>query len=90
MGLKISNYTVKEYGITLDNAYAQLTNISIGVEGMANCVFEIQQTREDIQTKGALERKFLSCEINKDLPIHKQAYEKAKEELFSAWEDDIV
>lgn len=90
MGLKISNYTVNEYGITLDNAYAQLAHITTGINGIANCVFEIQQTREDIQNKEPLERKVFSCEINKELPLHKQVYEKAKEELFAGWQDDIV
>ena len=90
MGLKISNYTVNEYGITLENAYAQLTNTIVDLKGVANCVFEIQQTREDIQNKEPLERKFFSCEIDKDLPLHKQIYENAKEELFPDWENDIV
>lgn len=31
-----------------------------------------------------------SCDIDKDLPLHKQVYEKAKEKRFKDWEDDIV
>ena len=90
MGLIISNYTVKDYGITLDNAYAQLTSINVGIDSKASCIFEIQQTREDIKNKESLERKFFSCEINKDLPLYRQVYQKAKEDIFPEWEDDIV
>lgn len=90
MGLKITNYKIDGYGITLENAYAQLTNITVNVNGKVNCSFDIQQTREDIATKHPLERKMFSCEIDKDLPLYKQVYEKAKEEVFPGWQDDIV
>lgn len=90
MGLKISNYTIDEYGIVLKNAYAQITNASVGLDGRANCVFQIQQSREDVQNKEYLERKSFSCEVDKDLPLFKQLYENAKETLFPGWEDDIV
>ena len=90
MGLKITNYNLDKYGIVLDDAYAQLTNVTVDIDGIANCIFDIQQTREEVTTKQPLERKFFSCEIDKDLPLHKQVYEKAKEELFPGWQDDIV
>ena len=90
MGLKTSNYTVEKFGVTLPTAYAQIKNVDVSLEGKANAVFEIQQTREDIGTKSPLERKFFSCVVNKDLPIHKQVYSNAKTSLFPDWEDDIV
>ncbi len=90
MGLIKTNYKVNDYGIVLDTAYAQLTDVTVGLDGVANCVFDIQQTREDIQTKESLERKCFSCVIDKELPLHRQVYEKSKEEIFTDWEDDIV
>ena len=90
MGLKVTNYNLDKYGIVIDNAYAQLTNVMVDVNGTASCTFDIHKTREDVATKQPLERKNFSCEIDKDLPLHKQVYEKAKEELFPEWENDIV
>ena len=90
MGLKTNNYEVRDYGINLEEAYAQLASVNVNLNGKANCVFEVQQSREDIGAKQSLENIFFTCEIDKDLPIHKQVYEKAKEELFTGWEDDIV
>lgn len=48
MGLKTTNYEVKKFGITIPNAYARLTNISIDLAGKAFGTFEIHQNREDI------------------------------------------
>lgn len=90
MGLKTTNYEAKEFGIVLPTAYARLTNISVNLDGNGFGVFEVHQNREDINTKLPLERKTLECTINKDLPIHRQMYKMAKEELFVNWEDDIV
>ena len=90
MGLKTTNYEVKDFGITLSDAYARLTNINVDLSGEVFGMFEIHQTREDIDTKSPIERKNFNCTINKDLPIHKQVYEAAKEALFTGWEDDIV
>ena len=90
MGLKTTNYEAKEFGIVLPKAYARLSNINVDLSGEAFGMFEIHQTREDIDTKSPIERKNFNCVIDKDLPIHKQMYEKAKEEIFNDWEDDIV
>lgn len=90
MGLKTTNYEVKEFGITLPTAYARLTYVNVDLSGEACGIFEIHQTREDINTKSPIERKTLNCAINKDLPLHEQIYKKAKEELFTDWVDDIV
>ena len=90
MGLKTTNYEAKDFGIILPTAYARLTNVNVDLSGAAFGIFEIHQSREDITTKSPIERKNLNCIINKDLPLHKQMYEVAKEELFADWTDDIV
>lgn len=89
MGLKTTNYEIKNYGITLADAYAQLVNVHVDLEGRVQCTFQVQQSRDNIGINQPLEIKFFSCEIDKDLPIHKQVYEKAKECIFVNWEDDI-
>ena len=90
MGLKTTNYEVKKFGITVPTAYARLTNVSVDVNGDAFGVFEIHQERDDLTTSEALDRVHLTTTINKDLPIHGQIYTKAKAEIFTDWEDDIV
>lgn len=90
MGLKTTNYEAKEFGIVLPTAYARLTRIGVDVDGEAYGTFEIHQNREDIDVKSPFERQFLNCKVDKDLPIHRQMYKIAKEELFIDWEDDIV
>lgn len=90
MGLKTTNYELKRFGITLPEAYARLTNVNINLEGEAFGVFEIHQERDDLTTSEALDRVHLTTTINKDLPIHSQIYIKAKTEIFTDWEDDIV
>lgn len=90
MGLKTKNYEVKDFGITISEAYARLTNININVDGEAFGTFEIHQTREDLIENNPLERIYVSYVIDKDLPMHNQLYVKAKEEIFTDWEDDIV
>lgn len=90
MGFKTNNYESKAYGITIPEAYARITNIVVDVDGKANARFEIQQNREDVGSKASLALVPFRCEIDKDLPLHKQVYEKAKTEVFKDWEDDIV
>ena len=90
MGLKTTNYEVKDFGITIPEAYARLTNININVDGEAFGTFEIHQTRENLIENYPLERIHVNYVIDKDLPVHNQIYVKAKEELFPGWEDDIV
>lgn len=90
MGLKTTNYEVKDFGITIPEAYARLTNVNINVDGEAFGTFEIHQTREDLGEVNPLERIHINYIINKDLPVHNQLYVKAKEEIFVDWKDDIV
>lgn len=90
MGLKTTNYKVKQFGITIPTAYARLTDINIAVNGNAFGVFEIHQAREDLAISKPLDRIHFTTNIDKELPVHSQLYIKAKEELFPSWEDDIV
>lgn len=90
MGLKTTNYELKRFGITLPEAYARLTNVNINLEGEAFGVFEIHQTREDLNLSSSLERIHINSTINKDLPIYSQLYIAAKNTIFNGWEDDIV
>ncbi len=90
MGLKKSNYEVKEMGINIPEAYAQITQITTDINGVANAVFEIQQDRESVSKKRAIDVVKFGAEIDKEQPLYKQMYEKAKETVFVDWEDDIV
>lgn len=90
MGFIRKDYEVKNIGVVLPEAYAQITRISVDVDGRANVMFSIQKNRENIKTKENIDSVFYSCKIDKDLPIYRQAYEKAKEDIFTEWEDDIV
>lgn len=90
MGLKTTNYRLENFGITIPEAYARLTNISINVNGWAIGTFEIHQTREDLAISDSLEKKYIEVFINKDLPIYTQIYNASKEKVFADWEDDII
>ena len=89
MGLKTTNYQIKEKGITIDTAYAKIGSIFVkGNRATAN--FDIQQSREQTESLEALDIVSVSCVIDKEKPLHEQMYLKAKEEIFMDWEDDIV
>ena len=90
MGFKTTNYEAFAYGITIPEAYARITRVNVDVNGKVDAMFEIQQNREDVGTKKSLALVPFSCDIDKEQPLHKQIYEKAKEEYFKEWEDDIV
>lgn len=90
MGLKTTNYEIKNLGITLDNAYARIYNVSIDSNGVARAIIAIQRTREASFNKTALENKALMQKVNKSEPIYTQLYNLAKEKYLKGWEDDIV
>ena len=90
MGFIRTNYEIEDMGITLPEAYAQITHVSINIDGNANVMFAIQQNRENIAKKENIDNITYRCEIDKNLPIYKQIYEKAKVDIFADWEDDIV
>ena len=90
MGLKTTNYEVKELGITVPTAYAQITSITSDREGNAYAQFVVQQSRDDIEVKDDIERLSVSYMINKSKPLYEQLYDVAKKTIFDGWEDDIV
>lgn len=90
MGLKTKNYELKELNITIENAYAKISSLTITSAGKAYAIFNIQQDRESTESLEALELINFACDIDKTLPVHEQVYIKAKENLFKDWDDDIV
>ena len=90
MGFKTKNYEVKELNITIDNAYAKISNLTITNKGVAYAIFNVQQDREATENLEPLEVISYSCEVDKTLPVHEQVYLKAKEDIFKDWEDDII
>lgn len=90
MGYKKSNYEIKEMGLTIPEAYAQIVHLTTDINGNATAVFEVQQDRDSIAKKKAFENVRYGTKIDKNLPVYKQVYEKAKETIFAGWEDDIV
>lgn len=90
MGLKKSNYEVKKLGLVLPEAYAQIINLTVSLDGTATVDVAVQQSRESIAKCLSFETVRYSIKVDKDKPIHRQVYEKLKEKLFEGWEDDIV
>lgn len=90
MGFIKTNHVIENLGITLPNAYAQISHLSVDINGNASVIFTIQQSREDVSSKDGIDNIVYRCAINKDLPTHKQVYEQAKVDLFSDWNDDII
>ena len=90
MGFIKKNHEIKDMGIILPDAYAQIGNLSVGIDGHATAIFLIQQSRENITNKDSFDTVVYRCSIDKTLPIYKQVYEKAKLDIFVDWEDDIV
>lgn len=88
MGLKTTNYTARQFGVTMPNAYARLVNVNVDKDGHANCAFHVTKSRDD--SDSAVEVRYYSCPVNKDDKIFEQVYNAAKKELFIDWEDDIV
>ena len=90
MGLKKTNYTVQEIGLTIPEAYAQIVATSVDKAGKAYAVFAVQQSRGDIGKFTPLETVAITHMVDKEKPLHEQMYVKAKEEIFKDWEDDII
>lgn len=89
MGLKTTNYTVFELGLTIDNAYAKIYSICIDNYGNAKAVIAIQQSRDTIDTLEPLELHEVNFIADKTQPIFEQAYIAAKANGFNLWDDDI-
>lgn len=90
MGLKIDNYKVVNFGITVPTAYARITNLNVDTVGNAYYSLEVYQNRNDIFQREPLEVHHFSCRIDKNQPLYTQLYDEAKSFVFKNWEDDIV
>ena len=88
MGLKTINYYITTLGITIDTAYAKITNLFLDKDSNCKAIAGIQQTRNDIDSLNILDTKEINFVVDKTLPIYEQAYIKLKEVL-TDWEDDI-
>lgn len=89
MGFKKNNVNIEKLGIQVPEAYAQISNLNVRLDGSCFAAFKIQTTRENME-KPDLETIHMNLKIDKDLPIYRQVYEFAKTKDFEDWEDDIV
>lgn len=89
MGLiKKSKYNVM--GIELSSAYAKICRLYIEDGNKVKAYFGISSNRENLEKNYILKEECFETEINKDEKIYEQVYIKAKEKVFSDWEDDIT
>ena len=101
MGLKKTNHTIEELGLTLPNAYATIRTLNIyGDNGTAE--FVVQSTRENCFKLQPLKTVFVEFDVNRNENPYVTAYNKAKsiftykkgehtmmqEMPFYGWEDD--
>lgn len=89
MGFKKQDVEIKELGITIPEAYAQIEHLNVDLDGKCYASFKIQTSR-DAMNKPALETIHIDMNIDKELPIYTQVYEHAKLDVFADWEDDII
>ena len=89
MGLKKNDVLISTLGVTVPEAYAQIDSLVVDIDGKCIARFKIQTSRDAIAEKTALDEIVLVLDVDKALPVHKQAYEYAKNDVFSGWEDDI-
>ena len=102
MGLKTSNYTIEELGLTLPTAYAVIRNLYInGEKGTAE--FVIQTSRDNAFTKTPLKVIPVEFTVDRTEKPYASAYRQAKELVtlqrgtqtithampFYGWTDDI-
>lgn len=77
MGLKTTNYNVKNLGIILPNAYALIEKIEIN-EGYGVAKFAIQTSRNAAEKHFPIETKEVSFKVNRNENPYVTAYNKAK------------
>ena len=88
MGLKTTNYTIADKGLTLDTAYAQVESLHTDLAGNCKAFIKVQTSRAAMSL-AALETKEVNLVADKSLPLYEQVYTAAKADMFSGWEDDI-
>lgn len=90
MGLKTTNYNVSSLGVTLDTAYAIISDLYIDKQGSAKAVFEIQKSRENALGLSPIESVEINFTADKTGAVYEQAYLAGKTQAFLGWQDDIV
>ena len=90
MGLKTTNYNVASLGVTLDTAYAIISDLYVDKQGNAKAVFEVQQSRENALGLLPIESAEVNFTADKTGAVYAQAYAAGKAQTFSAWQDDII
>ena len=90
MGLiKTSGYDVR--GILIKPAYAKITRLYNENNDNVVAYFGISNTRENLESSTPIEEIQFNCTIDKkEDKVFNEVYTKAKQELFTEWEDDIV
>lgn len=91
MGLKTTNYEVKEMGQTLPTAYALLDSINQQKNSVL-ATFGIYTSRENASKYKPIETRSIHFTWDRKSNLAEQAYSLAKGEngVFSGWLDDFV
>ena len=90
MGLKTTNYNVPSLGVTIDAAYALISDLYVDKQGNGKAIFEIQQSRENALGLAPLESVEVNFTADKTGTIYTQAYAAGKAQKFKGWQDDIA
>lgn len=80
MGLKTTNYTVKELGITLPNAYALIKDLRVQ-NNIVTANFVIQATRETAATLKPIETVSITFKFNRNENPIVTAYNLVKSKI---------
>lgn len=102
MGLKTTNYTIEEIGLTLPEAYAYIRSLNVYGE-KCTAEFVIQSSREKAIKLSALKNVTIEFDVNrnespfvtaynlaKSVRIYKKGYHTVTEEMpFYGWQDDF-
>lgn len=81
MGLKTTNYTVKDLGITLPTAYAIIKEISLSPTDWVNATFIIQSNRANTVNLKPLEIIKINFKWDRKTNIVEMAYNLAKSKI---------
>ena len=89
MGLiKNDGYNLK--GVNITPAYTKITKLFIE-DAIAKAYFGISNSRKNLETNTPIDEIYYECEINrKNDELFKDVYTKAKQDIFTGWQDDIV
>ena len=89
MGLiKNDGYNLK--GVNITPAYAKITKLFVD-DTIARAYFGISNSRKNLEANTPIDEIYYECEINRSNDeVFKDVYTKAKQDIFTGWQDDIV